>query len=80
MSALSETQIKAYNENGYFFARELFSAEEIQLLRETATNDHAMDQAASLRDVDLLNETSLLTDAASMTESASFTDCSEVFE
>ena len=50
MSALSETQIKAYNEDGYFFARELFSAEEIQLLRETATNDHAMDQAASLRD------------------------------
>ena len=50
MSALSETQFNAYNEDGYFFARGLFSPEEIQLLRETATNDHAMDQAASLRD------------------------------
>ena len=50
MSVLSAQQIKAYSEDGFFFAREMFSAEEIHLLRETATNDHAMDQAASLRD------------------------------
>jgi len=50
MSALSEQQINEYHQHGYFFARQLFSAEEIRLLRETATSDHAMDQAASFRD------------------------------
>ena len=50
MSALSEQQINEYHQHGYFFARQLFSAEDIRLLRETATSDHAMDQAASSRD------------------------------
>jgi len=50
MPALSQQQINGYRQDGYFFARELFSAEEIRLLRDTATSDHAMDQAASSRD------------------------------
>ena len=50
MPVLSEQQVHSYEEDGFFFARNLFSAEEIGLLRETAINDHAMDQAASSRD------------------------------
>ena len=47
---LSDQQIANYERDGYVFVRELFSTQEIQLLKETATNDHKMDQAASARD------------------------------
>ncbi|MEC7638077.1 MAG: phytanoyl-CoA dioxygenase family protein [Verrucomicrobiota bacterium] len=42
--------MKNYNEDGYCFERELFSSEEINLLAETARNDHAMDKASSSMD------------------------------
>jgi len=48
--AFSVEELERYAEDGYVFARGLFSAEEIALLRETAREDHAMDQAASSRD------------------------------
>ena len=50
MATLDQEQISAYHRDGYLFARELFSSEEIALLGETARNDHAMDQAASSMD------------------------------
>ena len=50
MTVPTETQIADFHRDGFFFARGLFSSEEIGLLRETATNDHALDQAASSRD------------------------------
>ena len=50
MNALTDAQIADYDRDGFFFARGLFSAEEIGLLKETATNDHAMDKASSSRD------------------------------
>lgn len=50
MSILTETQVTDFHRDGYSFARQLFSSEEIGLLRETAVNDHAMDQASSTRD------------------------------
>ena len=48
--ALSAEEIERYAADGYVFARGLFSAEEIALLRDTAREDHAMDQAASSRE------------------------------
>jgi ectoine hydroxylase-related dioxygenase (phytanoyl-CoA dioxygenase family) len=42
--------LASYEADGYVFARALFTAEEIGLLRNTARQDHAMDQAASSRD------------------------------
>ncbi len=42
--------LAAYGRDGYRFARGLFTAEEIGLLRDTARHDHALDKAASSRD------------------------------
>lgn len=50
MTQFQDQDIKNYNEDGYCFERELFSAEEINLLAETARNDHAMDKASSSMD------------------------------
>ena len=50
MSQLQQQDIESYNEEGYFFERELFNSEEINLLAETARNDHAMDKASSKMD------------------------------
>ncbi|MEQ1843599.1 MAG: phytanoyl-CoA dioxygenase family protein, partial [Verrucomicrobiales bacterium] len=47
---LSAGDLAAYARDGYVFARGLFTAEEIALLRDTARQDHAMDQASSSRD------------------------------
>ena len=48
--AFSAEEMERYAADGYVFARGLFSAEEIALLRDTAREDHAMDQAASSRE------------------------------
>jgi len=48
--AFSVEELERYATDGYVFARGLFSPEEIALLRDTAREDHAMDQAASSRD------------------------------
>ena len=50
MSQFQQQDIESYNEEGYFFERELFNSEEINLLAETARNDHAMDKASSKMD------------------------------
>ena len=50
MSQLQQQDIESYNEEGYFFERELFNSKEINLLAETARNDHAMDKASSKMD------------------------------
>lgn len=50
MTQFQDQDIKNYNEDGYFFERELFSSEEINLLAETARNDHAMDKSSSSMD------------------------------
>ncbi len=50
MSVFTSDQIADFNRDGYLFARGLFSGEETKLLRETARNDHAMDQASSTMD------------------------------
>ena len=50
MTQFQDQDIKNYNEDGYCFERELFSCEEINLLAETARNDHAMDKASSSMD------------------------------
>ena len=50
MTQFQYQDIKNYNEDGYFFERELFSSEEINLLAETARNDHAMDKSSSSMD------------------------------
>lgn len=50
MNEFNSNDINEYQENGYLFARSLFSAAEIQALASTARNDHAMDQASSTRD------------------------------
>lgn len=50
MAALTDEQKRDYERDGYLFQRGLFTDEEIQLLRETARNDHAMDQASTQRD------------------------------
>lgn len=50
MTQFQDQDIKNYNEDGYCFERELFSSEEINLLAETARNDHAMDKASSSMD------------------------------
>ena len=50
MSQLQQQDIESYNEEGYFFERELFNSEEINLLAETARNDHARDKASSKMD------------------------------
>ena len=50
MTQFQNQDIKNYNEDGYCFERELFSSEEINLLAETARNDHAMDKASSSMD------------------------------
>ena len=50
MSQFQQQDIKSYNEEGYFFERKLFNSEEINLLAETARNDHAMDKASSKMD------------------------------
>ena len=50
MTQFQDQDIKNYNEDGYFFERELFNSEEINLLAETARNDHAMDKASSSMD------------------------------
>ena len=47
---LTESDIADYNRDGYVFARELFTAEEIGLLGEVARNDQAMDSAATALD------------------------------
>ncbi len=46
----SVEDLARYHQDGYVFARSLFTAEEIGLLRDTARQDHALDQAASSRD------------------------------
>ena len=50
MSQFQQQDIESYNEEGYFFERKLFNSEEINLLAETARNDHAMDKASSKMD------------------------------
>lgn len=50
MSVLRESQIADYKRDGFVFRRKLFSAAEIDALRETAQNDRALDQASSARD------------------------------
>tara|TARA_B100002019_G_scaffold216385_1_gene188965 strand:+ start:1458 stop:2291 length:834 start_codon:yes stop_codon:yes gene_type:complete len=50
VTQFQDQDIKNYNEDGYCFERELFSSEEINLLAETARNDHAMDKASSSMD------------------------------
>ena len=50
MTQFQDKNIKDYNKDGYFFERNLFSSEEINLLAETARNDHAMDKASSSMD------------------------------
>ncbi len=50
MMPYTDEEIAAYHRDGYVFARGLFSAEEIELLRETAHNDRAMDQSSSTMD------------------------------
>ena len=50
MTQFQDQDIKNYIEDGYCFERELFSSEEINLLAETARNDHAMDKASSSMD------------------------------
>ena len=50
MPQFQDQDIQDYNEDGYFFERELFSSEEINLLDETARNDHAMDKSSSSMD------------------------------
>ena len=47
---LTDQQLASYADDGYLFVRGLFTKEEIQLLSETATNDHQLDQASSSRD------------------------------
>ena len=47
---LTESDIEEYEENGYVFARELFSAEEIGLLGDVARKDQALDAAATALD------------------------------
>jgi len=46
----SSADLADYARDGYIFARSLFTAEEIALLRDTARQDHAMDKASSSRD------------------------------
>lgn len=50
MTQFQDQDIKNYKDDGYFFERELFNSEEINLLAETARNDHAMDKASSSMD------------------------------
>lgn len=50
MTQFQDQDIKNYKDDGYFFERELFNSEEINLLAETALNDHAMDKASSSMD------------------------------
>lgn len=50
MNVLNEQQFDHYQRDGFFFERKLFSGEEINLLAETARNDHALDKASSSRD------------------------------
>lgn len=50
MTQFQDKNIEDYNKDGYFFERNLFSSEEINLLAETARNDHAMDKASSSMD------------------------------
>ncbi|MGB7347096.1 MAG: phytanoyl-CoA dioxygenase family protein [Pirellulaceae bacterium] len=50
MSVLNQHQLDDYRRDGFILVRKLFSDEEISLLRETATHDRRMDQAASSRD------------------------------
>ena len=50
MTQFQDQDIKNYNEDGYFFVREHFSSEEINLLAETARKDHAMDKSSSSMD------------------------------
>ena len=49
-SVLTPDQIEAYHEDGYVFARGLFTAEEIECLGQTAHNDQAIDAAATEMD------------------------------
>ena len=50
MSLFTPEQISDYERDGYVVARSLFTAEEIELLGETARNDDAMDKASSAMD------------------------------
>ena len=50
MTQFQDQDIKNYKDDGYFFERELFNSEEINLLAETARNDNAMDKASSSMD------------------------------
>ncbi len=50
MSLFSNEEINTYHSDGYVFVRGLFSETEIRCLKETATNDHNLDKAASSRD------------------------------
>ncbi len=59
MNELTAQQRNQYLDDGFFFARDRFTSEEIGLLRETAANDHAMDQASSSRDDGLGNHVRL---------------------
>jgi ectoine hydroxylase len=45
-SVLTAEQTAAYERDGYVIARALFTGDEIELLGQTARNDHSMDQAA----------------------------------
>ncbi|MEM9479654.1 MAG: phytanoyl-CoA dioxygenase family protein [Verrucomicrobiota bacterium] len=50
MALFSQEQIAEYSRNGFVYARELFTHEEISLLGETARNDRALDKASATRD------------------------------
>jgi len=50
METFTTQELSDYHRDGFIFVRGLFSNEEIELLGETARNDHAMDQAAASRD------------------------------
>jgi hypothetical protein len=50
MGLFTESQIADYLRDGFVFVRELFSSDEIDVLRDTARHDHALDQASSSRD------------------------------
>ncbi len=47
---ISEGELESYRRDGYLFQRALFRAEEMDVVRETARNDHAMDEAATTMD------------------------------
>ena len=50
MSFLKDHQLKEYHRDGFYCARKMFSAEEIQLLRDSAHRDRALDLASTSKD------------------------------